>query len=1156
MLEESDPLPKELNLINNRYILHKEIGQGGMGVVHLATDRLTKQQVALKQVHVHFTESGWVIQSQTPYDANLKFLLTKEFQILASLRHPHIISVLDYGFDHAHHPYYTMTYLDQAKTILEAGAVLNLSEKIALIQQMLQALSYLHRRGILHRDLKPNNVLVSNGQLRLVDFGLASTKGQDGSTAGTILYMPPEIFIRGNRLKYIESTDLYSVGVIAYQLFAGEHPFDVDSVHFVQQVLASPPDLSRLGVNEALAKVVGRLLAKKPEERYQRASDCINELNEAIGEEAVEQKAIRDSFLQAAKFVGRKDEMAKFAKALAMAKDGHGSAWLLGGESGVGKSRLLREIQTQALVSGFQLLHGQGVKDGNGGAPYQLWREPIRHLLITLSDVDELTAGVIMSLVADIEQLLECAVKPAPELANEDAQIRLFTTIASLFWQVKRPILLILEDLHWVSESLNIIPYLTRLISDYPVVIIGSYRQDERPDLPERLLEMTHVKLPLLTETEVAELSVAMLGEAGGNQDVVNLIQRETEGNTFFAVEVVRALAENAGRLANIGQIELPETLLPNGIKDIVHRRLEKLPGWARTLLVKTAVAGRELDIPLIQQLGKDIDVQNKWLSLCLDAVLLDVHNGIWQFSHGKIRDGLLSEMSLAEKRQRHTEVALAIEHLYPSDVTFFVRLTYHWREAGDSKKEAHYALGAGEQAAEQYAHHDALRYFKRVLLLTQAENDLEQQYKIHSACLRAYSITKDIENEQTTLHTLTSLADRLNDKEKQGSIQHLQVNYYLTNGQFDQAIPLFSKTVAFALEHHLPLLELQIFLDWAYLLASKRHIKEAFEKIERARQLLNQLDARLEQIRFTNVMGILHLYEGDIEKSLSYLQESLKLSQSYSNPEYYLHALINTALSYRLIGEFEKSETYKREALLIAQEAGSVISKINIYNNIGIHYSILGEYEQAIAHLKDCLLLCRQVGEKRIYSYALNNIGMAYRNMEQFVQAQKYLQQALTVKQSLNDSWSEAYTWNLLGHLHLNNQQYAQGLTAFQTAESLLVTFNDPVILREAQVGLAIIYAYLDRLQEGQMYAEKVWHYVKMKGFVGEWGWNICALYLYKVFEICGDARAADIIYLAYSELQTRAAKIATDASREKFLTQVSENCEIVQLYEQLTTS
>ncbi|MEM7533734.1 MAG: serine/threonine-protein kinase [Chloroflexota bacterium] len=182
---------------NRRYRLHQRLGQGGMGVVYQATDKLTGDTIALKQVEKLPKQA----LSSGMAEEDLRLALAHEFQIMAGLRHPNIISVLDYGFDVTSadaetQPFYTMTYLPDGQTILDAAQDHPLAYQLDLIQQLLQALAYLHRREVLHRDLKPANVLVHQDTVCLLDFGLAVTRDEASvfGSAGTPLYMAPELF--------------------------------------------------------------------------------------------------------------------------------------------------------------------------------------------------------------------------------------------------------------------------------------------------------------------------------------------------------------------------------------------------------------------------------------------------------------------------------------------------------------------------------------------------------------------------------------------------------------------------------------------------------------------------------------------------------------------------------------------------------------------------------------------------------------------------------------------------------------------------------------------------------------------------------------------------------------------------------------------------
>src|SRR5262249_54377860 len=154
------------------------------------------------------------------------------------------------------------------------------------ILELLQALAYLHRRGIVHRDLKPSNILTRDGQVKVLDFGLSTSRTQGettsaNTTVGTLAYISPEV-LNGHGAS--ELSDLYAVGVIAYEILAGHHPFDTDNFsHLMQQVVEEMPDVSAQNVDPKFAPILQRLLAKASRDRYLEARDVIAAISDATG---------------------------------------------------------------------------------------------------------------------------------------------------------------------------------------------------------------------------------------------------------------------------------------------------------------------------------------------------------------------------------------------------------------------------------------------------------------------------------------------------------------------------------------------------------------------------------------------------------------------------------------------------------------------------------------------------------------------------------------------------------------------------------------------------------------------------------------------------------------------------------------------------------
>lgn len=702
--------------VGGRYQLTRQIGKGGMGTVYEALDRLSSQTVALKQMLVapgalHYNSHDPALD---PFLA-----LAQEFRIMASLRHPNINSVLDYGFDDARQPFFTMELLHEAQTIFQA-AWRSDNARIDILIELLQALEYLHRRGIIHRDLKPANILVVNNQVKVLDFGLSINRGQDDPDhiAGTLGFIAPEVLLGDAS---VPASDLYAVGVIGYELFTGAALFGTyESRILVEGTLNLVPDVSAIP-NARIQPVIARLLSKDPEDRYQgNAAAVISALCDAGGyPRPQETVAIRDSFLQSARFVGRDAELRRLLAALNEVQLGSGSVWLVGGESGSGKTRLLDEMRIQTLTQGVLVVRGRNISEGAG--LYQMWRAVLRWLCL-ITPLSAAEASILKPVVVDIDVLLGHDVPNAPVVNPDFAQERLQMTIVELFKRQKRPLLLILEDLHWAGpESLDLLRRISSEVAALPLLIVASYRNDERRDLSGLLPTAQTISLDRLKAPDIAELSVAMLGEAGRQPRLLELLQHETEGNVFFLVEVMRALADQAGELDRVGAMSLPEQVSAQGIQQIIRRRLDRVPAAERPLLQVAAVAGRQIDPKLMQKLAPPQFDLNRWLVVCLNMAVLETQDGAWQFSHDKLRDGVLAELSISEKQRLHRAIAEALEDVYLHSPDHIVAVAYHWAMAGDASKEEQYAALIGRQALANGAYAQAVEALKRALLLTQA---------------------------------------------------------------------------------------------------------------------------------------------------------------------------------------------------------------------------------------------------------------------------------------------------------------------------------------------------------------------------------------------------------------------------------------------------
>lgn len=963
-------------LIANRYRIHHLIGRGGMGAVYRAYDRLMGVDVALKYVTVSHTQLHVNSQKSQHAHIDLRLVLAQEFKTLASLRHPYIISVLDYGFYNAHHPYFTMELLQNAKP-LSAMLGLSVEEKIHLLTQVLEALSYLHRRGIIHRDLKPANVLVEHPDhakriVKLLDFGLAIGQGYqtDERVVGTLAYIAPEV-LQGAPVS--RASDLYAVGIMAYELLVGEHPIlKDDTTDFIEQLLTQDPDTSKLPADLPLTPIIRKLIARKVDSRYAHPDDVLRELSQ-LGGVAIssETHLTRESYLQAAQFVGREAEMTVLSNALVDAIAQHGSAWLVGGESGVGKSRLLDELAIFALVNGMLVLRGQSVK--SGGLPYRQWREPMRRLALC-TPLSDLEAGVLKEIVPDIADLIGRPVPDAPRMDGNPAQQRLILTIADVLTRQKTPILLLLEDLQWASESLAPLKHLLPLVGDLPLMIVGSYRDDERPHLPNELAGIRVIKLNRLRLADIEALSRSMLGEVGRQPDIISLLQRETEGNAFFIVEVVRALAEDAGQLNMVGVVTLPEKVMSGGIQAVIKRRLERVPPAATHLLRCAAVYGRQLDLAIMAHIWEqgqyDYDL-HMWLTICDEAAVLVVHEGRWQFAHDKLREGVLADIPLHERPALHRLVAQAIEAVYPNDPIYAEALTEHWYSAGDGVKTAHYACIAGETALLVGNFHGAQSLLSKglVLLPDVGYEGLQAQLLRYLGAL--HWRTSDYPQAKQFYQQSADLAQRIHDRSALADALNGLAFVACLCEEYDSAVQ-YAQTA----------------LDNARLALDKRNT---------ARALSN--------------LGIVAESKGELFTARALYDEAVSIFRTIGDKRGLASALNNSGSIADSIGDYAAAKIYYEESLSLCREIGYRHGIATLTNNLGILYERLDDYQQAWTYYQESLQVATTIRDRRGSAHTYSNLIYAAIELGRLADARQYIREAiLAIK--------DGYAVNIIPHV------------------------------------------------------------------------------------------------------------------------------------------
>lgn len=263
-------------VVDGRYTLVSRLGVGGMADVWLAQDAHLGRQVALKVLHRRFAQ-----------DAEFVARFRREAEAAAGLQHPNIVSIYDRG--QVGDTYYIAMEYVPGRTLADAiRAGLSVDQAVSLVRDVLQAASFAHQHGVIHRDFKPQNVMIDGqGRAKVTDFGIAqagvSEITQPGSVMGTAHYLAPE---QAQGLEVTHSSDLYSIGVILFEALTGRVPFQAETSVAVamKQISEPPPRPSSLNpaVSPALDGVVLRALAKDPGQRFATADSFIAALDSAV----------------------------------------------------------------------------------------------------------------------------------------------------------------------------------------------------------------------------------------------------------------------------------------------------------------------------------------------------------------------------------------------------------------------------------------------------------------------------------------------------------------------------------------------------------------------------------------------------------------------------------------------------------------------------------------------------------------------------------------------------------------------------------------------------------------------------------------------------------------------------------------------------------
>jgi tetratricopeptide (TPR) repeat protein len=483
-------------------------------------------------------------------------------------------------------------------------------------------------------------------------------------------------------------------------------------------------------------------------------------------------------------FVGRERELAELVAGLDDAVAGRGRLFLIGGEPGIGKSALSDELARHALERSVRVLSGRCWEAG-GAPPYWPWVQSIRALLEEL-DADSVRRHV-GPLVQDLAQMLP---ELRPEAAGDTegtspdpdtARFRLFDSAATFLRNAARdrPLVVILEDLHAAdTPSLLLLEFVTRSLAATRALIIATYRDVEvgrehplATTLPELSREGVTRRITLtgLHQEDVESFIVQSAGVEPARR-LVDTVYRETEGNPLFIGEIVRLLASE-GRLSK--DTEATMKPIPQGIRDVIARRVGHVSESCNHVLGIASVLGREFTLDVLGELSERstedlLEILDEAAAARLVSDTPGVLGGI-RFSHSLIRDSMYEDLSPSRRVRLHRRAAELLETIREGNPEHLAEIAHHYfagAATGDSTKAVHYARSAAEHALRRLAFEEAARLFAMALQAMQLGEAPDQSTRFELLLALADALTRagDAESAREHAYEAAEIARRRGD--------------------------------------------------------------------------------------------------------------------------------------------------------------------------------------------------------------------------------------------------------------------------------------------------------------------------------------------------------------------------------------------------------
>jgi class 3 adenylate cyclase/tetratricopeptide (TPR) repeat protein len=918
--------------------------------------------------------------------------------------------------------------------------------------------------------------------------------------------------------------------------------------------------------------------------------------------------------------VGRQAEVTRLAAGLDEVQAGGSRILLIEGGAGIGKSRLVEELTRLMRERGIAGLLGMG-RSIEQQTPYRAWRD-IFSSYFDLEEVDDPAerrrrvqdqvrdvAPELVERTPLLDDVLNLGLPENALTASLDTHLRHESLVSLLLallraWAVERPLVLVLEDAHWLDSlswdlTLQVARALT--VARVPLLLAVVMRPLEgevtrsEPGALAGMDETECLLLDSLSPEETLALAAARLGVSDGGlpKAVAELVQERAGGNPFFAEELVYALRDNGlitvktedgqTRCLVSGDLDRAAQALPDTIQGIVLSRIDRLRPEEQLTLKVAAVIGRTFVYTTLHDtLGEHMEISHRLLKGYLDDLAhLDLTpleapepELTYIFKHIITQEVAYETLLFAQRRQLHRTVALWYERTFgdgaarPGDegpesplAPYYPLLVYHWHQAEDRKRERYYAVLAGKWAAAQFANVEAAGYFSRALELT-PETDSAARYDLLLAREAVNDLRGEREAQAQDLAALDALAQELNDHRRGAEVASRQANYYEATSDYGAALEAVQKAIEHATRTQELADDAECYIAWGTVLERQGDYEAARAPLERALDLARTTQNRHAEAQSLYRLGHVRLCQGNYPAAQEHYQQALEIYRVDGHRQGEANSLSMLGAIHSELGDYPVARDYYERALSIYRTIGDRRGETITLGNLGVVYCDLGDYEAARDDHRQALDIRLTIGDRWGEAISLVNLGLVYHSLGDNETARKHCERALAIQREIGDRRGQGYSLTYLGHALTGLGELEAAAEAYDEAINIRRELGQYSLLIDDWAGLARVAEAQGNAKEALERVEDILSWIEVNGTEGiEYPFQVY-LICYRILQATagGDPSATErahaVLSTVHAALLERAAGISDEALRVKFLENVKANQEIMAAWEARETS